>query len=243
MGPSDETPQSGRAYGIFRFNGLCRFSGWSRMASGKVKADRTAENVNNRKTKPTQSDEDCHKSYCGSTLNSFGASVGSKSKATIRGCFLFAAGCRDRDCRTGSRESSGWRARQAKLGIGQNKATGSQLDCSLIFSLTMSYIMRSEKSRGGQTQSSRYLHGRSGARAGGRSSCRPWIWLLSSSLGSCVPLVRRMILRAFKSEFVSMPPLDPRPRRAQLGPASRGQKADARIMSEPWFSGPCTGAY
>jgi hypothetical protein len=91
-----------------------------------------------------------------------GGSVGSKSKATIRGCFLFAAGCRDRDCRTGSRESNGCRARQPKLRIGQNKANGPQLDCSLSSSLTMGYIMRSEKSRGGQTQSARFLHRRGG---------------------------------------------------------------------------------
>ena len=126
--------------GSMDFAGSPDGRGWR---SGKIKADRTAENVKYRKTKPTQPNRDCHKSYCGIALNSFGASVGSKSKATVRGCFLFAAGCLDRDCRTGSRESSGRRARQPKLRIGQNKATGSQP--RLLFNLLSDNELHHEK--------------------------------------------------------------------------------------------------
>ena len=70
----------------------CR--GW---CSGKVRADRTAEEVEYRKTNPTQANLDCHKPYCGIALNSFGAPVGSKNEANGRGRFLHGAGCLCRD--------------------------------------------------------------------------------------------------------------------------------------------------
>ena len=66
----------------------CR--GWR---SGKVRADRTSEEVKYHKTNPTQANPDCHKPSCGIALNSFGASVGWKNEANDRGCFLYAAGC------------------------------------------------------------------------------------------------------------------------------------------------------
>jgi hypothetical protein len=55
----------------------CR--GWR---PGKVRADRTAEEDEYRKTNPTQANVDCHKPYCGIALNSLGASVASINEAT-----------------------------------------------------------------------------------------------------------------------------------------------------------------
>jgi hypothetical protein len=49
---------------------------------GKIKTDRTSEDVKYRKTNPRKADPDCLKSFCDHVLNSFRASVGSHSKAT-----------------------------------------------------------------------------------------------------------------------------------------------------------------
>jgi hypothetical protein len=70
----------------------CR--GWR---SGKVRADRTGEEMDYRKTNPTPANLDYHKSCCGIALNSLEASVGSKNEAIDRGGFLHAVGCRNRD--------------------------------------------------------------------------------------------------------------------------------------------------
>jgi hypothetical protein len=104
----------------------CR--GWR---SGKVKADRTSEDPKSGKTKPPKANLDCHKSCCGSAFNSFGASLGAKSKAMLRGGLVFAAGCLYRDRLTGSQETGGSQARQQKMRIDQNKATGAQRNSSL----------------------------------------------------------------------------------------------------------------
>jgi hypothetical protein len=125
----------------------CR--GWR---SGKLKADGTSEEVKYRKTNPTQANLDCHKPYYGSALNSFGASVGSRSKANVRGSFLHAAGCLYRDRNTGSREISGSLARQhedANRPKQSHRITTRLLSNS---SLAMTYIIRGQKSPGGQTQ-------------------------------------------------------------------------------------------
>jgi hypothetical protein len=65
--------------------------------SSKVRADRTAEDVDDRKTNTTQANVGCHKPCCGIALKSFGASVGAKNEATDRGGFLPEAGCLYRD--------------------------------------------------------------------------------------------------------------------------------------------------
>src|SRR4051812_21684116 len=49
----------------------------------------------------TPHEPDCHKSDCNSAFNSFAVSVGSKSKAMLRGVILFAAGCLYGDHPTG----------------------------------------------------------------------------------------------------------------------------------------------
>jgi hypothetical protein len=67
------------------------YRGWR---SGKVRADRTAEEVEYRKTNPIQANLDCRKPHCGIVLNSLRASVGSKNEATGRVNFLDAAECR-----------------------------------------------------------------------------------------------------------------------------------------------------
>jgi hypothetical protein len=85
----------------------CR--GWR---SGKVKEDRTAEEVEYRKTNPTRANFHCHKPCYGIALNRFGAPVGSKNEATDRDCSLHAAGCLCRDGSKGFRGASGSQARQ-----------------------------------------------------------------------------------------------------------------------------------
>jgi hypothetical protein len=111
--PSDQTPSCAIAHagssGPVDPAGSPACRGWR---SDKVKADRTAEEVEYHKTNPIQANLDCHKPYCGIALNSFGASVGAKNEANDRGCFLQAAGCLQRDRPEGSRETNGSRARQ-----------------------------------------------------------------------------------------------------------------------------------
>ncbi len=85
----------------------CR--GW---CSGKVKADRTWQDAKSGETNPPEPDQDCHKFCYGSAFNLFGGWLEVKSKATLRGGFLFAAGCLCRDLITGSRETGGSQARQ-----------------------------------------------------------------------------------------------------------------------------------
>jgi hypothetical protein len=80
--------------------------------------------------------------------------VGSKSKATQRGCFLFAAGRLYRDRLTRTRETRRGPSRRQELRIGQNKANSSQRNSPL----TRTYIIRGEKSPGDQTHSSWFLH-------------------------------------------------------------------------------------
>src|SRR4051794_38902745 len=100
---------------------VCR--GWRR---GKIMADRASADDKYPKTNPTQAHLGCHKPHCRSALNSSGTSVGSKSKATVRGGFLYAAGCPCLDRLTRTRETNGSRTRRRKLRIRQNEATGSQ---------------------------------------------------------------------------------------------------------------------
>ena len=122
MGPGDETPSSGRVCGSFRSSrsaGSPACRGWR---SGNVRADRTAEEDEYRKTNPTQANLDCHKPYCGIALKSSAASVGSKNEATDRGCSLHAAECLCRDRPARSRGTSGSQARRQELRIGRIKA-------------------------------------------------------------------------------------------------------------------------
>jgi hypothetical protein len=100
---------------------VCR--GW---CSGKVRANRIAEEIESRKTNPTRAHLDCHKPCCGIALNSFGASVGFEKRshrsqplpARDRGLY--------RDRPEGSQETSGSQARQQKRQISEIKANGSQ---------------------------------------------------------------------------------------------------------------------
>jgi hypothetical protein len=98
---------------------------------GKVRADHTSEDAKCGETKPRKANQDCRKSCCGSVFNSFGPSLVAKSKAMLRGGFLFAAGRLYRDRLAGSQETGGSQAGQQKLRIGQNKATGSRRNSSL----------------------------------------------------------------------------------------------------------------
>jgi hypothetical protein len=89
-----------------------------------IKADRTAEEVESRKTNPTRANLDCHKPCCGIAFNSPRASMGSKNEATDRGCSLRAAGCLYRDRPKGSQRTRGSQARQQKMRISEIKANG-----------------------------------------------------------------------------------------------------------------------
>src|SRR4051812_14366270 len=74
MGPGDKfhrQPAHAGSSGPVDPAGSPSCRGWR---SGKVEADRTAEDVESRKTNPTEVNLDCHKPYCSIALNTFGAS-------------------------------------------------------------------------------------------------------------------------------------------------------------------------
>jgi hypothetical protein len=93
-------------------------------AGARAKSGRIAlrEKLNIKKTNPIQATADCDNPYCSIALNSFAASVGSKNEANDHGGFLHAVGCLCRDRPEGSRETSGSRAGQQKMQVGQIKA-------------------------------------------------------------------------------------------------------------------------
>jgi hypothetical protein len=131
----------------------CR--GWR---SGKIKANRTSGDVKYRKTKPRQANQDCRKSCCGSAFNSFGASLGGEkqSHASRR------LPVRGRASLPGSPHGvpRNWRqpgrtTEAANRPKQSHRITTQRLSNS---SLTMTYIMRGEKSPRGQTQPSWFLH-------------------------------------------------------------------------------------
>src|SRR4051812_25431211 len=79
---------------------------------------------------PRKANHDIHKSSHGQAFLSCGASVGTKTRAMLRGGLLFSAGGLVWDCPTETRETSDCQAREEKPPIGQNKATGSQRNSS-----------------------------------------------------------------------------------------------------------------
>jgi hypothetical protein len=113
---------------------------------GKVEADRTAEDVESRKTDPTQTRLDCHKPFCGIALNSFRASVASKNEANDRGCFLYTAECRYRDGPEGSRGESGSQARQQANANQRKHSRRTTTQLPSHSSPTMTHVIRGEKS-------------------------------------------------------------------------------------------------
>jgi hypothetical protein len=140
----------------------CR--GWR---SGKIKADRASQEVKYRETNPTQRNEDCHKSDCDSALDSFGASVGSKNEATVRGRFLFTAGRHYRDGFMSTRETRRRLSRRQELRIDESKATGSQLeggtiawDRPTVITIRLVPISLSVPAFGGQMHSPRWFQER-----------------------------------------------------------------------------------
>jgi hypothetical protein len=89
-GPGDETPSSSRAYGIFRSDRPCRFSGSSRLAFRPNQGEAHARKC---EMSQNQAKYSRRKLFCHSCLRIAGDSAVLKSKAKFSGSLLLTAGC------------------------------------------------------------------------------------------------------------------------------------------------------